>query len=150
MSRDIQWAWKSYLELTKDELYSILKFRQEIFAVEQKSWYLDVDGLDQDAHHLLGFLDNDIVGYLRLLRPKKKYSESLLGRILIHKKYRGSGSGHFLVQEGIRMSKKFYPDSAIKISAQEHLENFYNFHDFHKIGQVYDEDGIPHISMLLK
>ena len=85
---DISWIWKSCSELKKDELYEILRFRQEIFAVEQQSWYLDADGLDQDALHLLGTSNNDLVAYERLLVPGIKNSHASLGRILVHEKYR--------------------------------------------------------------
>ena len=49
----LSWDWKSFDELNKDELYEVLKFRQEIFIVEQKSWYVDADNLDQFSLHLL-------------------------------------------------------------------------------------------------
>ena len=68
-AEDISWIWKSYSELRKDELYEILKFRQEIFSVEQQSWYLDVDGLDKEALHFLGTSNNDLVAYERLVVP---------------------------------------------------------------------------------
>ena len=34
------------------ELYELLRFRQSIFVVEQRSPYPDLDGLDQGAWHL--------------------------------------------------------------------------------------------------
>ena len=52
-TENLSWEWKSFIDLHRDDLYEILKFRQEIFVVEQKSWYLDVDGLDQVSLHLL-------------------------------------------------------------------------------------------------
>ena len=144
----ISWIWKSYSELRKDELYEILKFRQEIFVVEQQSWYLDVDALDQDALHFLGTFNNDLVAYERLLAPGIKNSYVSLGRILVHEKYRGLGLGHYLVDEGMKKSKDIFPSMLIILSAQEHLEQFYNEHGFTKCGDPYIEDGIPHIEMI--
>ena len=146
--KDISWNWKSYSELTKDELYEVLKFRQEIFAVEQKSWYLDVDGLDQDALHFLGMYDDDLVAYARLLAPGIKILNSSLGRILVHAKCRGLGLGHYLVDEGMKKSKNLFPSILITLSAQEHLEAFYKEHGFTRCGDPYIEDGIPHIEMI--
>jgi ElaA protein len=37
----------------------------------------------------------------------------------------------------------------IRISAQKHLEKFYNGHLFFSTGKEYLEDGIPHVEMLL-
>ena len=145
---DISWIWKSYSELKKEELYEILRFRQEIFAVEQQSWYLDADGLDQDALHLLGTSNNDLVAYERLLAPGIKNSHASLGRILVHEKYRGLGLGHHLVDEGMKKSKLIFPSILITLSAQEHLEEFYKEHGFTKCGDPYIEDGIPHIEMI--
>ena len=118
----ISWIWKSYSELRKDELYEILKFRQEIFVVEQQSWYLDVDALDQDALHFFGTSNNDLVAYERLLAPGAKNLHASLGRILVHEKYRGLGLGHYLVDEGMKKSKDIFPSMLITLSAQEHLE----------------------------
>jgi|TARA_B110000914_G_scaffold219534_1_gene228324 ElaA protein len=148
--KEIKWAWKSFQEFSTDELYEILSFRQEIFSVEQESWYLDADGLDQDAVHLLGINEHKLVAYLRLIKPKLLYSESSLGRILVHRDFRADGLGHYLVDEGKRKSLSLFPGEPIRISAQEHLEKFYNGHGFNKEGEVYDEDGIPHVSMVTK
>ena len=34
-TENLSWEWKSFTELHRDQLYEILKFRQEIFVVEQ-------------------------------------------------------------------------------------------------------------------
>jgi len=148
ITKDVAWNWKSYSELGKDELYEVLKFRQEIFAVEQQSWYLDVDGLDKDALHFLGTYKDDLVAYSRLLAPGIQSPNSSLGRILVHSEYRGSGLGHYLVEEGMKKSKSLYPSVLITLSAQEHLEEFYKKHGFIRYGDPYIEDGISHIKMI--
>jgi ElaA protein len=38
----------------------------------------------------------------------------------------------------------------IKISAQQHLTQFYQKHGFVSVGDSYLEDGIPHIAMIKK
>ena len=43
---------KNYNELTKDELYNILRLRNQIFIVEQKCYYEDIDNLDKDSIHI--------------------------------------------------------------------------------------------------
>ena len=44
---------KHYKELTRDELYELLQFRQEVFVVEQDCPYLDADGeKDKASWHL--------------------------------------------------------------------------------------------------
>jgi ElaA protein len=44
---------KAFWGLSVDELYNLLKLRSEIFVVEQNCVYLDLDGKDKLALHLL-------------------------------------------------------------------------------------------------
>ena len=57
MKENIKFSWKSFHELSNDEIYEILHLRQEVFVVEQNCPYLDADYCDQDAFHLIGLLD---------------------------------------------------------------------------------------------
>ena len=145
----LSWDWKSFDELNKDELYEILKFRQEIFIVEQKSWYVDADNLDQFSLHLLVQNRLGLMGYLRLTPPGKKYKEASIGRVSIREDHRGKKLGDKLLSKGIKKSKQVYKSSSCIISAQEHLIAYYENHGFRVQGTPYDEDGIPHIEMLL-
>ena len=148
-TENLSWEWKSFIDLNSDELYEILKFRQEIFVVEQKSWYLDADGLDQVSLHLLVRNKENLIGYLRLTPPGKKYIETSIGRVSIHVKHRGEGLGDQLLTMGIEKGKEVYGLGEFRISAQEHLISYYEKHDFKAQGSPYDEDGIPHVEMLL-
>ena len=145
----LSWDWKSFDDLNKDELYEILKFRQEIFIVEQKSWYVDADNLDQFSLHLLVQNRLGLMGYLRLTPPGKKYKEASIGRVSIREDHRGKKLGDKLLSKGIEKSKQVYKSSSCRISAQEHLITYYENHGFRVQGTPYDEDGIPHIEMLL-
>ena len=148
-TENLSWEWKSFIDLNSDELYEILKFRQEIFVVEQKSWYLDADGLDQVSLHLLVRNKENLIGYLRLTSPGIKYIETSIGRVSIHVKHRGEGLGDQLLTMGIEKGKEVYGSGAFRISAQEYLISYYEKHGFKAQGSPYDEDGIPHIEMLL-
>ena len=46
------WTYKTFDELTKDELYLFLKERSAIFVFEQQSPYHDIDGRDPDSIHI--------------------------------------------------------------------------------------------------
>ena len=148
-TENLSWEWKSFIDLHRDDLYEILKFRQEIFVVEQKSWYLDVDGLDQVSLHLLVRNKENLIGYLRLTAPGKKYIETSIGRVSIHIAHRGEGLGNQLLTMGIEKGKEVYGSGSFRISAQEYLISYYEKHGFKVQGNPYDEDGIPHIEMLL-
>ena len=148
-NKNLSWEWKFFTDLHRDELYKVLRFRQEIFVVEQKSWYLDADGLDQNSLHLLVTNKENLIGYLRLTPPGKKYIEASIGRVSIHSDYRGEGLGDQLLTMGIEKGKEVYDSSSFRISAQEYLISYYENHGFKVQGNPYDEDGIPHVEMLL-
>ena len=57
--------------------------------------------------------------------------------------------GSKIVKEGLKKSSLIYASNALRISAQEYLIGFYEEHGFKIEGEVYDEDGIPHIQMLI-
>ena len=59
---------KTFQELTTTELYDLLQLRSEVFVVEQDCVYQDVDGKDNKALHILGYKNNVLIGYSRLLR----------------------------------------------------------------------------------
>ena len=145
---NLSWSWKTFNQLSKEELYELLSLRQSIFVVEQKSWYLDADGLDNCSLHLLIKLNDVLLGYLRLLPPKIKYDTPSIGRIAILENYRGNKIGSRLVKEGIQKSLETFSTHSLTISAQEYLIKFYEDHGFKVFGEVYDEDGIPHIQMV--
>lgn len=65
--RDIVWKVKNFEELSINELYELLKARQEVFIVEQTCYYLDADGYDDKALHLWAESDGKIVAYCRTI-----------------------------------------------------------------------------------
>ena len=51
----MEWLFKKYDELRLNELYELLKLRASVFVVEQNCPYLDLDGKDHRATHILGY-----------------------------------------------------------------------------------------------
>ena len=89
-----------------------------------------------------------LVGYLRLTPPGIKYKTPSIGRIAVIENLRGLSIGSRLVDEGLKRSSENYMTDKSTISAQEYLIKFYEGHGFKVSGDVYDEDGIPHIQMI--
>jgi ElaA protein len=149
----VRWQWSRLPELPPAALYAALSARQQVFAVEQQCAYLDADGLDHHAWHLLGWdavTDTPaLAAYLRLIDPGCPYAEPSIGRVLTVASHRGVGLGRSLMREGIVRSAAFHPGHAIRISAQQQLERFYRGLGFVAISAPYDEDGIPHVAMRL-
>jgi ElaA protein len=144
----MEWSFKKYEELRLSELYEMLKLRASVFVVEQDCPYLDLDGKDSLATHILGRQKNKLVAYSRIFRPgsfEKKYAR--IGRIVVQKKSRRKGLGIELVHKSIAFCKEQFGNQTIKISAQAYLKNFYNQCGFIEKGEIYLEDGIPHFAM---
>ena len=145
----MEFKWKSFSALTKKELYELLNLRQQVFVVEQNCPYLDADYFDQDAFHLLGYENDDLVAYLRAFSPNVKYKESSMGRIVVSEKNRNKDYGKLITRYGIDFLKGKYPKNEIIISAQHRLESFYVNLGFRSRGDVYLEDDIDHIQMYI-
>lgn len=149
---DISWQWVQFNELRPDELYAAVQLRETVFVVEQECAYLDADGRDPTAWHLLGWLgtgkDKRLVAYARLFEPGVRYAEASIGRIVSAPEVRGSGIGRALVAEGLRRMKVLAPGQPIRIAAQRRLEKFYSEYGFATASEPYEEDGIIHVDML--
>jgi len=150
MAPTIEWHWQFFTELTRDDLYPILVLRQEVFVVEQNCPYADADGLDPLAWHLRGMDDTgSLAAYARVLPPGTRYAEPAIGRLLTAVVHRGSGLGRQVRDEAVWRCRHAWPHRDIRISAQCHLQPFYREAGFLATGSPYDEDGIPHIEMVL-
>lgn len=138
-------------QLTTTQLYRILQLRLAVFCVEQTCYYQDADGLDlhPETRHLMLLDGEEIAAYTRILAPGVSYPEySSIGRVVNDNKYRRQGLGHKLIRASIEVCEKLWPESDIKISAQQHLESFYAQHGFVTATEPYLEDGIPHVGMI--
>ena len=127
----MEWFCKKYNELSRIELYEVLKIRQEVFIIEQNCHYLDADGHDQYARHLFCSKDNKIIAYMRVVNSGVIYDHISFGRILVDKKNRKQGLGREIIQKGLNLFSK---DETIVMSAQVYLKKFYQEFGFKCVG----------------
>lgn len=140
---------KHFSELSVVEFHDIVAVRLQSFVVEQNCIYQDLDGKDKKSYHLIcrdG--KGNIVATARILPPGISYGEVSIGRVVLKEELRGNGQGHELMNKCMIFCEKEFGRVPIRISAQKHLERFYNGHLFFATGKEYDEDGIPHLEML--
>lgn len=146
----INWSLKTFAELNADELYSILRLRNEVFVVEQNCVFQDADNKDQYAYHFMGYDDNNkLAAYTRLLPAGASFAEASIGRVVTAPFARNSGIGKSLMVESIATIYKLYGKQPLRIGAQLYLKKFYESFGFQQSSEVYLEDGIEHIEMLL-
>lgn len=156
---EIRWSLKGFGALGAEGLYEVLRLRQRVFVVEQACAYLDLDGKDQAALHLIGHdvVSRDLVGhdtvgaiaaYARLLSPGVSYDVHAIGRVVTAPEHRGRGLGRALMRQAIAsIVERAGGPVPIALGAQAHLEAFYGSLGFVRFGEPYDEDGIPHVHM---
>lgn len=141
---------KRFRELTNEELYRLLRLRSEVFVVEQACPYQDLDGKDQEALHLLGYENGNLVAYSRLFEPDENQNHAVIGRVVVNPNERKKLYGKKLMTESITQIRKLFGNVDIILSAQHYLLRFYNQLGFKEYGEIYLEDDIPHINMINK
>lgn len=144
----MQWQWAPLNELTATDAHALFGLRQQVFVLEQTCLYPDIDALDLTAWHLLGWQDDQLAAYARVLAPGDKYAEPAMGRVVTAPALRRQQLGKELVGEALTRSHTQFGRADMRISAQQYLVPFYQSFGFVCVGEGYDEDGIPHIEML--
>lgn len=137
---------KSFAELTKEELYEILRVRAEVFAAWQRCAYQDIDGLDCESVHMYLTDGGKIAAYLRFFRRAGEPEVYQIGRVLTVR--RGEGLGGKLLREAVREIRSRGAEG-IYLEAQVYARGFYEREGFRAVTDEFDEDGIPHIGMRL-
>jgi ElaA protein len=146
----LNWNLVTFPKLTVEELYDLLALRQLVFCVEQKCPYLDCDGKDQQSLHLLGRDESGrLLAYARLVPAGVTFDEPSIGRVVNHPDVRRSGVGKELMREAVARAVGTFGARPIRIGAQLYLKRFYEELGFAVASAIYDEDGIPHVQMLL-
>lgn len=149
-SQTLSWTCKDFDALSLKELYAILAMRQEIFVVEQNCPYLDTDGLDALAQHVLGTsAQGTLMAYARFFQAGVgDHEQASIGRVVVTEQVRGQGIGERLMREAITLLEDRFGRQPIEVAAQVYLRAFYRKLGFQQIGDIYLWDGIPHIDMV--
>ncbi len=143
----IKWVLKKFNELSPHELYAILQLRNEVFAIEQNCVYPDMDNKDQLSDHFMGWCNDKLIAYTRLLPPGLAYKEPSIGRVVTSPSARGKGIGKELMEYSLKHLHTIYGKTLVKIGAQFYLQKFYSSFGFLQTSDIYLEDGIEHIEM---
>ncbi len=101
----IQFKIKRFSELSTIELYKVLQLRSKVFVVEQNCVYQDIDGKDEKALHVLGFVDDKLVAYSRLFDKGYYFEEASIGRVVVDPDFRQHKFGYLLMEASIKAIK---------------------------------------------
>lgn len=152
----MEWIIKKFEDLNPHELYAILQLRNIVFAVEQNCVYPDMDNRDQASSHLMCWSVPAtkeeapvLLAYTRLLPPGLAYDEPSIGRVVTSPAARKTGLGRELMKRSIVHIHALYGKQPVRIGAQLYLLQFYQSLGFSRTSEIYLEDGIEHVEMLL-
>lgn len=145
----IQWQDLHHSELTVPTLYAVLQLRCQVFVVEQTCPYLDIDGDDLvgENRHILGWRDGKLIAYARILKSEEDIEPVVIGRVIVDAAVRGEKLGAQLMERALASCQQNWPQKALYLGAQAHLQPFYAQFGFQPVTPIYDEDGIPHVGM---
>ena len=104
---NIHWYAKAFNDLLPEELYKIMQLRSEVFVVEQNCVFLDADNKDEGCMHFMGFINDELAAYTRLVPPGYIYNEMSIGRVVTSPKHRSKGLGKELMLRSIDVCKQF-------------------------------------------
>ncbi|MBR4702540.1 MAG: GNAT family N-acetyltransferase [Oscillospiraceae bacterium] len=138
---------KRFHELTVDELYDLLKLRTDVFVVEQKCPYPELDGLDREAIHVWLSDEGRIVACLRVMDRGAESEYVSIGRVVAARRRQGLGTR--VLREGIRAAREYFGAEHIYLEAQTYAQGLYEKQGFRAVSGEFLLDGIPHVKMLL-
>ncbi len=139
---------RAWGELTTDEVYAFLKLRTDVFFLEQKIDETELDGRDQEPETRHYFISDDLgtAAYLRTLHDTvatHRDAHRLIGRVVVRKDRRGEGLSQKLLADVLSR----HGNEAMLLHAQEYIAPLYAKFGFVPFGDVFEEAGIPHLSM---
>lgn len=117
--------------------------RYAVFVIEQKiPAELEWDAADAQCLHAVAYdADGKAVGTGRLL------PDAHIGRMAVLATGRGQGVGAKILR-ALMKEAQARGDQAVRLNAQQSAENFYLKEGFVRDGELFEEAGIPHVSMV--
>jgi ElaA protein len=133
------------LQMDPGTLYRVLKLRVDVFVVEQRCPYPELDGRDLEpgTHQLWVERDGEVLATLRLL--SQQGGQARIGRVATAPAARSQGLARRLMLRALELAG----DQDVVLDAQTYLEAWYIQFGFVRAGADYVEDGIPHVPMRL-
>lgn len=149
MTADLTVIIKKTADMTPTELWEVFQERVKVFVVEQNCPYQEVDEKDQNAQHVMLKNNGQLVAYARIV-PHDDPTYVSFGRVLVVKEFRGRHLAQRLIQTTLAEIKRAEGNRPVKIAAQSYLQDFYAQFGFKPVSEVYLEDNIPHLDMILE
>ena len=132
--------------LSAPELHDLLRLRVDVFVVEQRCPYPELDGKDisPTTHHLWYADDEGVMASLRLLGSQTEDGDTLqIGRVVNRRDVRGAG----LATELMTRAHSHVDNRPTTLNAQTYLQPWYETLGYEVTGAEFIEDDIAHVPM---
>ncbi len=122
-----------------------LGIRMEVFCKEVGfTPEFEFDDSDKDALHLVCYEGDKPVCNARIIIEEGSVWH--FGRLRCLKEYRGKGYGKATMLQAVEKCKELQA-TAITLGAKYDKRGFYEALGFEEYGEIFEEEGIPHINM---
>nr|WP_205862170.1 GNAT family N-acetyltransferase [Planosporangium thailandense] len=131
-----------FADLDAATLYALLRLRVDVFVVEQKCPYPELDGRDLEPGTVHLWLEGEGApsAYLRVMDDP---DAARIGRVCTAVAHRGAGLSGRLLAAALNL----IGGRPSVLDAQSYLVDFYTRFGFEIDGAEFVEDGIPHVPM---
>ena len=145
-------------QLAALDVHQLYKLRVDVFVHEQRCPYAEIDATDADPRtvHLLAWDadSHDLLGTARVF-PAAPTDAALadapgaqIGRFALAPAARGTGLGHELFQAAVDLGERMHPSQPLYLEAQAGLVDYYAAFGFTPVGELFNDEGVPHQPML--
>ena len=146
----------------REKIEAIEYIRTQVFQKEQGvAAELEFDGKDNDATHLLAYVENKAIGTLRIrnidvknINTSIEYDGTSLPtfsvkieRLAVLSNYRNQGIGTKLMMTALNTIDR-KNNCQVIVHAQEYISEMYEKLGFVRVGETFTEANIPHIKMI--
>ncbi|PSQ26755.1 GNAT family N-acetyltransferase [Halobacteriales archaeon QS_9_68_17] len=130
---------------TDDQYDDALGVRYAVFVDEQDvPEDLEADEYENESVHFVAYRDGDPAGAARL--REKGDDAAKVERVAVLREHRGEGYGREIMREveGVAATRGY---DRVTLHAQTHAAPFYDRLDYERVGEEFEEAGIPHVTM---
>lgn len=133
----------AFAGLDAPTLYALLRLRVDVFVVEQKCAYPEIDGRDDEpgTRHLWLTDGDRVAAYLRIVDEPD--GTARIGRVAVDAHDRGAGLAGRLMVEAL----DHIAGRPCVLDAQTYLTGFYSRFGFAATGPEFLDEGVPHVPM---
>ena len=122
----MNFAIKTFNELTIDELYEIVKSRFEVFVCEQKIVEdQEFDDKDKVSYHIMLKENDKLVAYCRIVPKEIGYDYTSIGRVLVLSSYRRKGIAQEMIKVALDFIKNNLNENIVVLSGQLYAKGLY-------------------------